>query len=169
MSEYLVQRQSLENIADEIRVLSGTTEPLGLDEMATNVNDANDEVADQTELLAQLVSALEGKSVSGGGGGSSNYETTEIYINGCRNVYYTGVENGMLVAKASEGSSRSANHTIQACCNMPVVCGYVYNETPSMSNGITKIGGYSTYIVAYTIPYSASYWEIDFRGGGSSN
>lgn len=67
MSEYLVQRQSLENIADEIRVLSGTTEPLGLTEMATNVNDANDEVADQTELIAQVVSALQGKSVPGGG------------------------------------------------------------------------------------------------------
>lgn len=67
MSEYLVKRQSLENIADEIRVLSGTTEPLGLTEMATNVNDANDEVADQTDLIAQVVSALQGKSVPGGG------------------------------------------------------------------------------------------------------
>lgn len=67
MSEYLVKRQSLENIADEIRVLSGTTEPLGLTEMATNVNDANDEVADQTDLIAQVVSALQGKSIPGGG------------------------------------------------------------------------------------------------------
>lgn len=67
MSEYLVKRQSLENIADEIRVLSGTTESLGLTEMATNVNDANDEVADQTDLIAQVASALQGKSVPGGG------------------------------------------------------------------------------------------------------
>lgn len=56
----------LTNLADEIRVLSGTTEPLGLVEMATNVNDANDEVADQTDLIAQLASALQGKSVPGG-------------------------------------------------------------------------------------------------------
>jgi hypothetical protein len=67
MSEYLVKRQSLENIADEIRVLAGTTELLGLTEMATNINDANDEVADQTDLIAQLASALQGKSVPGGG------------------------------------------------------------------------------------------------------
>lgn len=57
----------LTDLADEIRVLSGTTEPLGLSEMATNVNDANDEVADQTDLIAQLASALQGKSVPGGG------------------------------------------------------------------------------------------------------
>lgn len=57
----------LTNLADEIRVLSGTTEPLGLTEMATNVNDANDEVADQTDLIAQVASALQGKSVPGGG------------------------------------------------------------------------------------------------------
>lgn len=77
MSEYLVQRQSLKNIADEIRVLSGTTEPLGLTEMATNVKEANDEVADQTDLIAQVVSALQGKSVPGGGG----VETCTVTIN----------------------------------------------------------------------------------------
>ena len=80
MSEYLVQRQSLENIADEIRVLSGTTEPLGLTEMATNVNDANDEVADQTDLIAQLASALQGKSVPGGGEDVTAEVTAQITL-----------------------------------------------------------------------------------------
>ena len=54
----------LTNLADEIRVLSGTTEPLGLDEMATNVNDANDEVDSQSDLIAQLSVALENKAAA---------------------------------------------------------------------------------------------------------
>lgn len=67
MSEYIVQRNSLVNVADEIRVLSGTTEELGLDEMASNVVDANNEVANQEALIAELSSALDGKSVEGEG------------------------------------------------------------------------------------------------------
>ena len=104
MSEYLVQRQSLENLADEIRVLSGTTGPLGLAEMATNVNDANDEVADQTDLIAQVASALQGKSVPGGGGGSpggGSVETCSIrLICNTSNVYgysYLAYRDGQFV------------------------------------------------------------------------
>lgn len=48
-------------IADEIRVLSGTTEPMGLSAMATNVGAANSEVTEQTGLLSQIQTALEGK------------------------------------------------------------------------------------------------------------
>lgn len=49
-------------IADEIRVLSGATDPLGLDEMATHVEDANTEITEQEDLLGQIVAALVGKS-----------------------------------------------------------------------------------------------------------
>lgn len=52
-------------IADEVRELSGVTDKLGLDDMASNVGEANAEVNTQTELLTQAVLALNGK-VSGG-------------------------------------------------------------------------------------------------------
>ena len=80
MSEYLVQRQSLENIADEIRVLSGTTEPLGLTEMATNVNDANDEVAAQATTIEEIMKLLEGKAVPGGGEDVTAEVTAQITL-----------------------------------------------------------------------------------------
>lgn len=50
-------------IADEIRELCGYTETMGLDAMVSNLDGANDEVDTQTELLAQIATALEGKTV----------------------------------------------------------------------------------------------------------
>lgn len=62
MAEMLVQSKSLTNIADKIRVLSGTTEQMGLDDMATNVGEANSDVATEADLIAQISTALEGKA-----------------------------------------------------------------------------------------------------------
>lgn len=52
-------------IADEIRTLSGVTERIGLDAMATNLNAANVEVVSQTVLLEQALAAIEGKMAGG--------------------------------------------------------------------------------------------------------
>lgn len=62
MAEYLVKDTSLTAIADEIRELSGTTGAMGLDTMATHIGEANTEIDSQVELLAQIVSALDGKA-----------------------------------------------------------------------------------------------------------
>jgi len=60
MAEYLIKDASLTSIADKIRVLSGTTGTMSLDTMKTHVDDANNEVNIQTDLLAQVTTALEG-------------------------------------------------------------------------------------------------------------
>lgn len=52
-------------IADEVRALSGTSDALGLDAMATNIESANTEVGAQTDLLAQVATALETKGING--------------------------------------------------------------------------------------------------------
>lgn len=62
--------QKMTALADEIRTLSGTTGTMGLDAMATNVNQANTEVSEQSTLIEQIAAALEGK-VAGGGSGST--------------------------------------------------------------------------------------------------
>ena len=60
--EYLVERESLTAIADEIRTLSGTTSDMSLDAMANNVGEANNEVDIQSDLISQIQTALQNKA-----------------------------------------------------------------------------------------------------------
>lgn len=64
-------------LADEIRVLSGTTEAMGLDTMTEHIGDANTDVAAEASLIEQIASALEGKA--GGSGGIPEFSTVRVY------------------------------------------------------------------------------------------
>ena len=67
-------------LADEIRELSGTTTTKSIDAMTSNIDAANTEIAEQSDLISQIVTALEGKA-SGGGGDSGNddYLSEEVF------------------------------------------------------------------------------------------
>jgi hypothetical protein len=69
-NNYLIKGESLTAIADEVRELAGISDKLGLTDMTSNLGVAVDEIASQTELLAQAVAALDGKAAGGGGGNS---------------------------------------------------------------------------------------------------
>lgn len=58
-------------LANEIRELSGTTTTKSLDTMTSDIDAANTEIAEQTALLEQIATALEGKT-AGGSGNESN-------------------------------------------------------------------------------------------------
>lgn len=110
--------------------------------------------------LASLISTLQGKAAGGGG---ASVETCTVSISYCGQVYYTGVENGVMVAKSSVYTNNSATHQIEACKGMPIVCGHLYDSSPStMPSAITKLGSYSTYIYAFTASENASvtFYEI---------
>ena len=67
----------LTNLADELRTLTNTTDKMGLSVMAGHVSDANTEVDEQSAVVDELMAALQGKSVPGGGGGVE-YEVVTI-------------------------------------------------------------------------------------------
>lgn len=73
MSKYFIQGESVEAIADEVRELSGTTDLMGLTAIKSHVGEANSEINSQAELLAQIISALDGKAA---GGSDSSYSVT---------------------------------------------------------------------------------------------
>lgn len=57
-------------IADEVRVLSGTTDIMGLDLMASHIGDANGNIDVESDLILQITDALNNKV----GGTSLNFE-----------------------------------------------------------------------------------------------
>lgn len=63
MSQYLIQRETLTNLANSIRAMTGTTEALSLDQITNSTSASNEEIELQAELIAQINSALEGKAV----------------------------------------------------------------------------------------------------------
>ena len=52
-------------IADEIRELSNTSNKMNLDTMTNNLSEANSEINTQTDLIEQIVTALNGKAAGG--------------------------------------------------------------------------------------------------------
>jgi hypothetical protein len=78
MTEYLIKGETLESMADKIRILNGVEGALTTAQMDSNLGEANTEVGEQADLIAQISSALEGKAV---GSGSASYDTCTVQIN----------------------------------------------------------------------------------------
>lgn len=57
--------EKMKALADEVRELSGTTVKMGIENMTIEINSANDTIAEQANLLAQVITALDGKAAGG--------------------------------------------------------------------------------------------------------
>lgn len=62
MAKYLIQDTTLENIADEVRTLSGIKETMTPSEMKEKLNGANSAIQEEANLIAQILLALEEKT-----------------------------------------------------------------------------------------------------------
>lgn len=64
MAKYIIQGETLKAIADEVRDLVDITDEINPNEMIANMEQANADVAAQTEIIEQIRTALDGKAGS---------------------------------------------------------------------------------------------------------
>lgn len=118
MSEYIVQRNSLVNVADEIRVLSDTIEELGLEAMASNVADANAEVTSQADLLIDLENALQGKSLPADPNLLPENIKSGVSIFGVKGTLKAGVNDELICNNAATSLSAYCYYRINSFVNI---------------------------------------------------
>lgn len=82
--KYVIDDETMTQIADPLRNLTGRTDELTPAEMAAAGVEANAEVQTQADLIAQISAALEGKA--GNGGGIVPTGTKQINTNGTHDV-----------------------------------------------------------------------------------
>ena len=64
MAKYIIQGETLKAIADEVRDLTDITDEINPNEMIANMEQANADVAAQTEIIEQIRTALDSKAGS---------------------------------------------------------------------------------------------------------
>lgn len=121
-------------IADEIRTLSGTTEAIGLDAMASHIGEANNEVDSQVELLAQAVAALEGKA-SGGSSDPILQEKTITPTTSTQNVMADSGYDGL-----SQVTVNAMPTATQATPSITVSSGGLITASATQSAGYVASG-----------------------------
>lgn len=136
-------------LADEVRELSGTTTVKSINTMTTDINAANIEIAEQTELLEQIATALENKTAGGGGSGgaietwSGTIEVGVPFVDGT--LYYTDANLTMQTVPFS-GVGFSINAVKETFICFKMGSGLI----ESYQNAIQIFNGYSIGLLQLT-------------------
>lgn len=146
--QIFMEKDRLQPLADNIKVLKGA-DNITLQQMEDTIAETNTDIVSQTDLIAQLTSALQGKSVPGGGGVETC--TVVLDIRGYNNGYaYTVYENGAITSNVTAAYDIPA----QTLTLNNVMCGtfvYLYPSFPMPRSTIT--GGAQEYTVSGTLVY----------------
>ena len=158
-------------IANEVRTLSGATDKLNLDEMASHTKDANAEVHTQENLIRQIATALQGKTA--GGDGTTIIEPLEVVENGTYTAH-DGVDgyspivvdvpipDGYIVPSGSKEIAENGSHNVTEYAsvnvNVPIPDGYI---VPNGTLDVTENGTYDVTEKAEVVV------NVESSGGGN--
>lgn len=132
--EIITVNSKMTALADEIRVLSGTEEAMGLDAMKNHIGEANDNVDTEADLIAQISAALEGKAGSGGSG----VETCTLnYTAQPASCYCVTYMDGKLEPMMGQYNNSSYRYTL---VTENLVCNSIITITHSESHEVTVSG-----------------------------
>lgn len=124
MNEYLIQGETLTELGDKIRVLTGTENSMTPIQMTSNVQSANEEVDAQSVLIDQLSAALEGKAGGSNSEVISSVNTCTVTINSFNNIEalsYTAFENEKIVTKFIKQNSTTSFTLENVVCGSAIV------------------------------------------------
>ena len=149
--------EKMTTLANEVRELSGSTELLSIDEMTTNVSDVNDEVNNQTDLIAQIKGVVDTLPEAGDGSGVEMIEVT--YDRNSTGYYAYYFNSSYELTQVNLGSTVSALGGI-----------IMYFGTHSL---IARSGDYTVYdtgsYYAKIIKFNADGGRFSVISGGGDN
>ena len=113
MSDYLIKKETLDGIAVQSNELIGKNEAVSPAEIISDLTEVNSEVGSQSELIAQIASALEGKA--GGSSGSIATCTVTISLYDCDIQYCiaTIASDGIINSMKINMNTNNTNYIIQ--------------------------------------------------------
>lgn len=74
VTKVIMDKDDLQPLADEIKELEGNVSNITLSQMENAISSANSEISRQSNLISEIVSALEGKGAGSGSGSGSSAE-----------------------------------------------------------------------------------------------
>lgn len=167
-------------IADRIRILLGLSGTMGLDAMATNLENAQTEVDAQTELLMQAISTIDGKAAGSGTSADPVLEELTITANG---TYTPGsgvdgfskvIANVASTGSGEDNSGAILDRSVTAINNSEITTlgAYALRNCTQLTSlslpGVTKVDTYACYgcsaLKSVDLPVATTLGTYSFRG-----
>jgi hypothetical protein len=143
MATYRIKGETLENMADKIRILNGVEGAMTPAQMNGNLGEANADVSTEADLIAQISSALEGKASDNGS--DTKVASITVDANNDSIFHYVGADGLNTVSD----TLTTVNIVVPSICYARAAISDFNGGKPSLAGGVQTIFSTATYAVLY--------------------